>query len=55
MKKMKLWMKLVLSVFIIIVLVFGVTFSYTFYKLSKINTTKISKTDEDLGIKPEVS
>ena len=54
MKKMKLWMKLVLSVFIIIVLVIGGSFSYTFYKLSKINTTTISKTDEDLGIKPDV-
>ena len=55
MKKMKSWMNLVLSVFIIIVLVIGGAFSYTFYNLSKINTTTISKTDEDLGIKPNVS
>lgn len=52
---MKPWMKLVLSVFIFILLVFGVTLTYTFYQLSKINTIKISKTDEDLGIKPEVT
>jgi LCP family protein required for cell wall assembly len=52
--KMKLWMKLTLSTFLIIILVFGVTFSYTFYKLSKVKTTVISKTDEDLGIKIEV-
>ncbi|MCB2298264.1 LCP family protein [Clostridium tagluense] len=55
MKKMKPWMKIVLSVFVIIVLVGGAVFSYTFYQLSKMNTSKISKTDADLGIKPEVS
>lgn len=53
-RKMKLWMKLVLSLFIIILLVLGGSFSYTFYKLSNINTTTILKTDEELGIKPEV-
>lgn len=52
---MKTWMKLVLSIFIVILIVFGVTFSYAFYRFSKINTTKISKTDENLGIKPEVA
>lgn len=52
--KLKLWIKLVLSVFIIIVLVVGGVFSYTLYKLSDINTTTISKTDENLGIKPQV-
>jgi LCP family protein required for cell wall assembly len=51
---MKLWVKLVLSAVIIILLIFGVTFGYTFYQLSKINTTKISKTDDNLGIKPVV-
>ena len=55
MKKIKPWMKIVLSVFIIIVLVGGAAFSYTFYQLSKINTTKISKTNVDLGIKPDTS
>ncbi|MGH4122975.1 MAG: LCP family protein [Clostridium sp.] len=55
MKKMKPWMKTFLSVFIIIVLVGGAAFSYTFYQLSRINTLKISKTDADLGIKPEAS
>ena len=53
-KKMKPWMKLILGVFIIIVIVAGGTFSYTFYKLSKINTTTILTTDEELGIKPQV-
>ena len=55
MNKMKPWMKLILSIFIVILIVFGVTFSYVFYRFSKINTTKISKTDENLGIKSEVS
>ena len=53
-KKIKLWMKLALGVFIVILLVLGGSFSYTYYQLSKINTTTILKTDEDLGIKPEV-
>jgi LCP family protein required for cell wall assembly len=52
--KLKLWMKLVLSAFLIVILIFGATFSYTFYKLSKVKTTVISKTDEDLGIKTQV-
>ena len=55
MKKIKPWMKIVLSVFIIIALVGGAAFSYTFYQLSKINTTKISRTNVDLGIKPDAS
>ncbi|MBU3191201.1 LCP family protein [Clostridium bowmanii] len=52
--KTKSWIKLILGVFVIIALVVGGTFTYTFYKLSKINTTTILKTDEDLGIKPNV-
>lgn len=54
MKKMKLWIKIVLDAFIIILLFVCVTFGYTFYQLSKIKTTTISKTDESLGIKAEV-
>ncbi|MBU3191220.1 LCP family protein [Clostridium bowmanii] len=50
---MKLWIKIVLSIFVSVLLVTGVAFSYTFYQLGKINTTKISKTDVDLGIKPK--
>ena len=49
-RKLKLWMKLVLGAFIIIILAASVTFSYTYYQLSKIKTSIISKTDEDLGI-----
>ena len=45
---MKSWMKVILSLFIIIVVVAGAAFSYTFYQLSKIKTTTISKTDDDL-------
>jgi len=52
MKKIKPWMKIVLSIFIIIVFVGVGAFSYTYYQLSKIKTTEISKTDVDLGIKP---
>ncbi|MBZ9636900.1 LCP family protein [Clostridium sp. FP1] len=48
--KSKLWIKIVLSAFIIIILVVGVTFSYTYYQFSKVNTTVISKSDVDLGI-----
>jgi LCP family protein required for cell wall assembly len=44
-------MKLILSALIIIMFIFGGTFTYTFYQLSKVKTTVISKTDEDLGIK----
>ncbi|MGV8984635.1 LCP family protein [Clostridium sp.] len=54
-KKMKLWMKIVLGVFICVLLVAGAGSSYTFYQLGKINTTKISKTDVDLGIKPKTT
>ena len=51
MKKIKLRTKVVLSLFMVIVLVFGGTFAYTFYQLSKVKTTEISKDDKDLGIK----
>jgi LCP family protein required for cell wall assembly len=51
MKKSK---KIILSAVTIIVLVGVVAFTYTFVQLSKISTVKISKTNEDLGIKPEV-
>jgi len=50
-KKMKSWKKIVLSIFVICALVIGGGFGYAVYELSKINTTKISKTDADLGIK----
>ncbi|MGH4140370.1 LCP family protein [Clostridium sp.] len=53
-KKLKPWIKLILGIFIVILLVLGGSSSYTYYQLSKINTTTILKTDEDLGIKPEV-
>jgi LCP family protein required for cell wall assembly len=51
MKKIKLRTKVILSLFMIIVLVFGGTFAYTFYQLSKVKTVEISKDDKDLGIK----
>jgi len=47
---MKRWKKIVLSIFVICVIIVGGAFGYTFYQLRKMNTTKISKTDEDLGI-----
>ena len=55
MKKIKPGMKVILSVVIIVVLVFGGAFGFTFYQLGKINTVKISRTNEDLGIKTKVS
>lgn len=48
---MKRWKKIVLSVFIIFAIFVGGAFGYVFYELNKMNTTKISKTDADLGIK----
>ncbi|MGH4119479.1 LCP family protein [Clostridium sp.] len=51
---MKRSKKIILSAVAIIALVGVVAFSYTFFQLSKISTVKISKTNEDLGIKPEV-
>jgi LCP family protein required for cell wall assembly len=48
---MKLWMKLLLNGFIIIALVIVGMFGFTLYELRKVNTTKISKTNENLGIK----
>ena len=54
-RKIKPWIKLILIIFVIIALVIGGIFTYTFYKLSEINTTTILKTDEDLGIKPKVT
>ena len=55
MRKKKKSTKIVLSLFIIGVLIFGGAFGYTFYTLSKINTVKITKTDEALGIKTDAS
>ena len=51
---MKPWIKIVLSMFIIIGLVFGGVFGYTLYQLGKVKTIEISKTDEDLGIKTTI-
>jgi len=49
-KKMKLWLKMLLSFIGILLLVGGAAFSYTFYQLGKVQTVKISKTNDDLGI-----
>ena len=51
---MKLSKKLILSVFIIL-MIFLVTSTYTFYQFSKIGTTTLLRTDENLGIKPKMS
>lgn len=48
---MRPWKKIVLSIFIICALVVGGGLGFVFYQLSKVTTTKISKTDADLGIK----
>ena len=47
---MKRWKKIVISIVIICVVIVGAGFGYAFYQLSKMSTTKISKTDADLGI-----
>jgi len=54
-ENMKRWKKIVLSVFIIFAIFVGGSFGYVFYELNKMNTTKISKTDADLGIKSTAS
>jgi len=48
---MKRWKKIVLSIFIICAVVIAGGLGFAFYQLSKINTTKISKSNADLGIK----
>ncbi|MBK5240653.1 LCP family protein [Clostridium sp.] len=50
-RKMKLWKKIIIGLFAIIVFAIGGTLGYTFWQLDKMDTTTISKTDEDLGIK----
>ncbi|MCJ7690843.1 MAG: LCP family protein [Clostridiaceae bacterium] len=52
-KKMKPLKKFILSLFVIIALVAGTAFGSTLYQLSKIETKTISKTDDNLGIKPK--
>ncbi|MBU3111005.1 LCP family protein [Clostridium lacusfryxellense] len=42
--------KIVISLFVAALLIFGGAFAFTFWQLSKINTVKISDTNEDLGI-----
>ena len=48
--KKKPWKRIVLSLFVAALLIFGGAFAFTFYQLGKINTVKISNKDEDLGI-----
>ena len=50
-KKMKPFNRFILSLFVIIALIAGTAFGSTLYQLSKVETKKISKTDDDLGIK----
>ncbi len=47
--------RVIISVVILGVLVFGGAISYTFYQLSKIKTVKISASNEDLGISSTTS
>lgn len=42
--------KIVISLFVAALLIFGGAFAFTFWQLGKINTVKISDKDEDLGI-----
>ena len=52
-KKMKPLKKFILSLFVITALVAGTAFGSTLYQLNKMETKSISKTDDDLGIKPK--
>ena len=48
--KKKPWKKIVISLFVAGLLIFGGAFAFTFWQLGKLNTVKISNKDEDLGI-----
>jgi len=48
--KKKPMKKIVISLFVAALLIFGGAFAYTFWQVGKVNTVKISDTDEDLGI-----
>ncbi|MGH4049899.1 MAG: LCP family protein [Clostridium sp.] len=52
-KKKNHWKKIILSLFFIIVLIAGTAFGSSLYQLNKIKTKTISKTDDDLGVKPK--
>lgn len=52
-KKMPIWGKLVLIITFLIIVIISGGIGYTYYQLSKVTTTKISKTNQDLGIKSE--
>ena len=52
--KIPVWGKIVLIMTFTILVVIGGSLGYTYYELSKVNTIKISKSNEDLGIKPVV-
>ena len=49
---MKNWKKVLLIIFIILIISASVVVGYGYYKLSKIKTVPITKTNEALGIKP---
>lgn len=49
---MKTWKKVFLIVFLIVIISVGSVLGYGYYKLSKIKTVPITKTNEALGIKP---
>ena len=53
-KKMPIWGKILLIIMLVILFIISGGIGYTYYQISKVSTTKISKSNEDLGIKPEV-
>lgn len=53
-KKRPVWGRIVITIMLIIIFIISVSIGYTYYQISKVSTTKISKSNENLGIKPEV-
>lgn len=53
-KKMPLWVRTILIITLIALVTIGGGIWYSYYQLSKVSTTIISKNNKDLGIKPVV-
>lgn len=52
-KRIPIWGKIVLIIVLIIFTIIGSGICYTYYQLSRVVSIKISKSNKDLGIKPE--
>jgi len=53
--KKKPFKRIVISLFVAALLIFGGAFAFTFYQVGKVNTVKIPTSDADLGIKTDTT